>query len=120
MSLPNPMDNITLPDWTNISNAFNFTQMMNNGLLWTGFSPYLMIGDFFWALLLGVFLFALWSENHNPLLVIGYLFAVTVLTAAVIPDLLNTILVIVLAICIAAVLYYTFVRTQKDKEEAEK
>jgi len=117
MSLPNPMDNITMPDWTKL-NDVNFTEVMDRGLLWQGFSPYIVVfGDFWWGLLLGVMAIAIYNTKKNVYGTIGFLMAMLLITAAILPVGWVDFLAIILGLSISGLLYRVFATKKKQKEE---
>lgn len=117
---PNPFENITRPDVGNLSDL-NFSNLMEKGILWQGFQPYInVVGDFFWGMLLGVVAIAVYNYRQDAKLALGFLMAAVVITAGIIPGGWIDFFTLILGICITGLLYEVFVVSKRRGEDEPK
>ena len=109
-----PDFNINEPDFTDFD-LFNLTNIIEDGILSLGFSPYInLFGDFFWGLFFGIIAVAIYSWKNNVYALIGYLIAVSVLTRVVIPVAIADLIAVVTGLAVSGLFYYVLVRKKKE------
>jgi len=117
MNWPNPFENITRPNIDNLSDL-NFSKLMEHGVLWQGFQPYVnVIGEFFWGALLGIIAISVYNYRNDAKLALGFLMAAVVITAGIIPGGWIDFFTLILGICITGLLYEVFVVTKRRKQK---
>lgn len=108
-------DNISNPDIGNFSDL-NFTNLMDNGLLWQGFAPFITaIGEVFWGALLGIIAITVYNYKRDAKLALGFLMAMILITSAIIPAGWIDLFSLILGLCITGLLYEVFVITKRKK-----
>ena len=109
-----PDFNINTPDLTEFD-LLNLTNLIEDGILTLGFSPYIaLFGDFFWGLFFGIIGVAIYSEKNNVYALIGYLIAVSALTRVVIPVTIADLLAVITGLAVTALFYAVLVKRKKE------
>jgi len=113
MNWPNPFENISSPNPDNMSDL-NFSNLMERGLLWQGFQPYItVIGEFFWGALLGIIAIAIYNYRNDARMALGFLMAAVIITGGIIPGGWIDFFTLILGICITGLLYEVFVVSKR-------